>query len=195
MTTWDLATGKAVASTTHRIPTHHLMALSSDFATLAVPNFQDIDLWDVATGRQRTTLSEHRGEVHLLEYSADGLTLVVADQHHGRDLNWKGEVKLWDAVTGKERGTLKGPFGYVRSIALSPDSKLLALLDTSEMYAEVELKVIDIATSRRQQIPPVPGHSFTSVAFTADGRLFVIGTPDDKTLSLWQVKLPQELSP
>jgi hypothetical protein len=36
----------------------------------------------------------------------------------------------------------------------------------------------------------LPAHAFLSLAFTTEGRLFVIGTPDDKTPKLWEVALP-----
>jgi WD40 repeat protein len=200
LTVWDLTTGNAVASSVLSIPLHHLglmdrlrlMVFSGDLATVAVPNFQEIDLWDVATGKLRATLSEHRGAVNVVKFSADGGTLIAASSYYyGKNSKWHGDVKLWDVATAKERLAFKGPFGRVQVAALSPDGRILALLDSPVVGADPVLKLADAATGRQQTIPSVPGHSFTSLAFTTDGRLFVIGTTDDKTVKLWEVLLPK----
>jgi hypothetical protein len=53
-----------------------------------------------------------------------------------------------------------------------------------------DAKLLDVATGRQAVIPNVYGHGFISIAFTNDNRLFVTGTPDDKSLRLWEVSLP-----
>jgi hypothetical protein len=69
----------------------------------------------------------------------------------------------------------------------------VALLDSPELHADPNLKLLDVATGRQNLVPSPAAHAFLSVAFTADGRLFVIGTPNDKALKLWQVIRPSGL--
>jgi WD40 repeat protein len=190
---WDLESRKELASFRHTVPIYGEpgQAFSNDLSTLAVRNYQEIDLWDMATGKLRATLSEHRGEVDFLRFSIDGKTLLAASQrHYGRHIRWQGDLKLWDVATRKERTTFKGPFGLIRLAELSPDGKFLALLDTPEWHADPDLKLLDVASGQQQIIPNPPGYAFLSLSFRADGRLFAIGTPDDKILKLWEVSLP-----
>jgi WD40 repeat protein len=187
---WDLTNGKDVASWIDMTLVSQVMAFSRDLATLAVANHQEIDLWNVTTGKQRATFSEHRGEIEFLRYSADGRTLIGTSTHYyGRNFKWNGDVKLWDVATGKTRADFKGPFGRVLVAELSPNGKTLALLDSPELAADPDLKIVDVRTGRQHVISSVPAHAFTSLAFTMDGRLFLMGTPDDKIVKLWEVSL------
>jgi WD40 repeat protein len=190
---WEVATGKELASFRHHvsIPGWVDAPFSGDLATLAIPNYQEIDLWDTATGKEKATLSEHRGEVLCLVWSADDKTLIASStRYEGKDDKWKGDVKLWDAASGKERATLPGPFGRIRAMASSPDGKTLALLDSPELYAEFDLKLVDVDTGRQRVLPVPPGYSFLSLRFTSEGKLLVTGTSAD-TLRLWEVSLPR----
>jgi WD40 repeat protein len=189
---WDWASGKEVVSFRHATLNHGGpgLAFNSDLGTLAVRDYQEIDLWDVATGKRRLTLSEHLGEVGCLTFSGDGRTLLAASTlYHGRRFKCQGNVKLWDVATGKERATFPGPFGRVVAAALSPDGKTVALLDSPKLHADPDLKLLNVATGRQRTIPTVPAHALLSLAFTTEGRLFVLGTPDDKTFKLWEVAL------
>jgi hypothetical protein len=67
----------------------------------------------------------------------------------------------------------------------------LAALNRADIHDEFELKLLDLATGKQCVVRHPPGHSFTSLAFTVDGRLFVIGTPDHKRIKLWEVSLPK----
>jgi WD40 repeat protein len=188
---WEVASGKELAS--FRRPTavysFFAQAFSTDLRTLAVPDYQEIDLWDLGTGKVRRTLSEHRGEVTNLTYSSDGKTLIaVGTRYEGRDFRRKGDVKLWDVNTGRQRAAVAGPIGGVRGAALSPDGKTLALLDSEDLYAEADLKLVDVATGRQHLLHQEPGWSFVSLGFTAAGRLWVAGTSPDG-VRLWDVSL------
>jgi WD40 repeat protein len=187
---WEIDTGKQVASFRRRTSAYGRMAFSPDLSTLAVPDHQEIDLWDVTTGKVRATLSEHRGDIGFLAYTPDGKTLIAASTwYRGRNFKWHGDLKFWDLSTGKERIAFKGPWGRISDAVLSPDGKTLALLDFPDLHTEPDLKLVDVATGRHKTIPSPLSYLFTSLAFTADGRLFVTGTPDEKTLKLWQVSL------
>ncbi len=169
------------------------MAFSRDLTTLAKADFQEIDLCDIASGKIKTTLSEHRGEVRFLSYSDDGKTLVATSTcYRGPGFKFQGDVKLWDVASRSERVSFKGPFGQILRAALSPDGKTLALLDSPELRVIPDIKLIDIASGRQTLIRKLPTHSFMNLEFTRDGRLFVVGNSDEKTIRLWQVHLPKK---
>jgi WD40 repeat protein len=190
---WEVASGKAITSFRHHVPIHGWMgaAFSRNLETLAVQNYQEIDLWDTTAGKEKATLSEHRGEVGCMAWSADDKTLIASStRYEGKDYKWRGDVKLWDVASGRERATLPGPFGLVRAMALSPDGKTLALLDSPELRAEADLKVVDVETGRQRVLRVPPGCSFLSPDFTPEGKLLVTGTSAD-ALRQWEVSLPK----
>jgi WD40 repeat protein len=158
---------------------------------LAARNYQEIDLWDTATAKEKATLSEHRGEVGCTVCSADDKTLIASStRYDGKDYKWKGDVKLWDVPSGQERATLPGAFGQIRAMAPSPDGKTLALLDSPELHAEADLKLVDLDTGRQRVLRVPPACSFLSTHFTTEGKLLVTGTSVD-ALQLWEVSLPK----
>jgi WD40 repeat protein len=193
---WEVASGKQLASFQHHVSLSGVVgaAFSRDLATFAVRNYQEIDLWDTATGKEKATLSEHGGEVGCMIWSADDRTLIASstryEGYEGDECRWKGDVKLWDVASGKERATLPGAFGRITAMALSPDGKTLALLDSPELHAEADLKVVDVETGRQRVLAVPPRCSFLSPHFTTDGKLLVTGA-SEKTLRLWEVSLPK----
>jgi WD40 repeat protein len=190
---WDVDTSQEKVAFSRRNLESHSMVFSPDLATLAAGNYQEIDICDVATDKVLATLSEHRGQVFNLSYSSDGTLLVAASyRYRDRQSTPHGDLKLWDVAQRKERITFKGPFGALQNPALSPDSKTLAVLDSPDRFAEPDLKILDVATGRQRLIRAARAHSFLSVAFTADGRLFVVGTPDDRTIMLSEVSLSEQ---
>jgi len=190
---WEVASGKELAAFRHHAPLSGWpgAAFKSDLATPAARNFQEIDLWETATGKEKATLSEHRGEVCCVAWSADGKTLFASSiRFEGKDPRWKGDVKLWDAASGKEIAGPPAPFGRVLSIAPSPDGKTLALLDSAELAAGTDLKLVDVNTGQQRVLQPLPAVSFLSAHFTTGGKLLVTGTSVDG-LRLWEVSLPK----
>lgn len=185
---WDVASGKELSSFKVLVRPRGSSAFSRDLRTLASPDYQEIDLWDVNTGKRRATLSEHQGPVWYVEYSRDGKTLVAASDRFERKPKhqYTGEIRLWDVATGRERAVFQEDIGYVWPARLSPDGKTLAALERQDGY-ELHLKLMDVATGTQRVVHPPPRHAFTHTAFTADGRLFVIGTPDHKAIKIWEV--------
>jgi WD40 repeat protein len=188
---WDVAARRELASF-KRIVGVWATAFSRDLKTLASPNYQEIDLWDVAEGKERLVLSEHRGAVHCLAFSADGKTLAAASDFTVGEFQRQGQVKLWDVATGKERVTFPGQFGGAMGLALSPDGKTLALLEYRSLDADVELKVLDASTGRVRLTHQWPKRTSLFLAFTADGKLFVMGGSGENTVRLWEVVSPTE---
>jgi WD40 repeat protein len=189
---WEVDTGKELSSFRHHVPVSGWVggAFSRDLATLAARNYQEIDLWDTATGTEKATLSEHRGEVGCMVWGADDKTLIASStRYEGKDYKWKGDVKLWDVGAGKERATLPGPFGQILAMALSPHGETLALLDSPELDAEADLKLVDVDTGGQRVLGAPPGYSFLSLRYTTEGKLLVTGASVD-TLRLWEVSRP-----
>jgi WD40 repeat protein len=190
---WEVATGTELASFRHHVPIYGGPgeAFSRDLATLAARNYQEIDLWDTAAGKEKATLAEHRGEVGCMVWSSDDKTLIASStRYEGKDDKWKGDVKLWDVRSGKERATLPGPFGRILAMAPSQDGKTLALLDSPELHAGSDLKLVDVDTGRQRVLRAPTGCSFLSLRFTTEGKLLVTGAAAD-TLRLWEVSLPR----
>lgn len=188
---WEVASGKELASFRHYVPVSGWLgaAFSKDLATLAAHNYQEIDLWDTATAKEKATLSEHRGEVGCIVWTADDKTLIASStRHYGRDIKLKGDLKLWDVSSGKERAALPGPFGQVRAMAPGSDGKTLALLDSPELHAEADLKLVDLDTGQQRVIRVPPRCSFLSLHFTPEGKLLITGASDD-AVRLWEVVL------
>jgi WD40 repeat protein len=193
---WDVASGRKVSSFRRLVPVRAggpAAAFSPDLRTLASPNYQEIDLWDADTGKVRAVLSEHRGRVSSAAWSPDGQTLVAASALRETRIKFTGDVRLWDVAAGRERAVFTEGLGGISAARLSPDGQTLAVLDGAVLYDELDLKLLDVATGRQRVIRHPPGHSFTSVAFTADGRLLVTGTLDDRAIKVkvWEVSRPK----
>jgi WD40 repeat protein len=187
---WDLETGQELTSRKYQY-SYAARALSCDLTTLAKGDFQDIDLFEIASGKLKATLSEHRGEVRVLAFSLNGKTLLASSSWY-RDPNFKhhSDLKLWDVASKSERVSFKAPFGQITKAALSPDGKTIALLDSAEFRVIPDIKLIDVASGRQTLIRRLPTHAFMNLEFTRDGRLFVVGNSEEKTITLWQVELP-----
>jgi tricorn protease-like protein len=105
-----------------------------------------------------------------------------------RNYQYMGDVRLWDVATGKERKVFPDGIGQVGMVRLIPDGKTLVAC------VGLRLTLMDVATGKRRIVDPASGHYFTSIRFTTDGRLFVIGRsapPDLETIKLWEVSLPK----
>src|SRR5262249_53870235 len=151
-----------------------------DLKVVASPNFQEIDLWDVIRGKEKAILSEHRGEVSTMVFSADGKMLVATSSWQRRAGRFQGQIKIWDVARGRERTTLKGRFGHVWQAALSPDNNTLAVLNLEELLGNVELLVLDLATSQVLFKHTGKERSLHSLEYRPDGTLFVFEVLDTK---------------
>ncbi len=152
-------------------------AFTADLRTLAAPNYEEVELWDTAAGRVRAYLSGHRGQVGCLAYSPDGKTLAAAGfLYHVRRRTYEGELRLWDAAAGRTRAVFGEGLGMVRALAFRPDGRVIALLDYPVLGGEIGLKLLDVRTGHRHVLHADPGYTLQSVAFTADGSLWVTGT-------------------
>jgi WD40 repeat protein len=186
---YELPGGKEVASITRRVRGWGA-TFSPDLATLASPDYQDMDLWDVATGKERLTLSEHRGEALAPAFTSDGKTVAVPSRRRIDAETWAGEIKLWDVSTGRERATITGRAEFLSGIALSPDGKRLALVTAKQPGDAAELKLIDVPTGRllgSLQFKASQGAPWR-LLYSPDGKVLAGAGFRDGSVGLWDVR-------
>jgi WD40 repeat protein len=191
---WEMDSGKELTSFRHHFPVSGWVgaAFSSNLATLAVHNYQEIDLWDTATSKEKATLSEPRGEVGCMVWSDDDKTLIASStRYDGKDYKWKGGSETGGRGLGQGARHTPGRFCRILAIAPSPDGKTLALMDSPKIYAEFDLKLVDVDTGRQRVLRAPAGCSFLSPRFTTEGNLLVAGASVE-TLRLWEVSLPKK---
>src|SRR5439155_1652708 len=160
-------TGKLLGPLTPYQNTLDALAFSPDGNWLASGSHDSkVQVWNVAERQQRDTLV------------VEDMIRALAFGPHDKKLACAGtkQVKIWDLARGKERSTLKGQFGEIWALALSPDSKRLAFLQRQNLDADFEICILDVDTSRERFRHKGKGREFQSVAFTAGGKLFVMGS-------------------
>jgi WD40 repeat protein len=168
-----------------------------DLATLASPNYQDVDLWDIDKGKLRTALLDHRGLVAHSAFTADGTTLVVVSQRLGDNRKLYIQVKIWDAATGKERATLKEFQACLQYVALKSDGNTLALVTSQrEQERPSELKLLLLPADRVLDTISYKGKKDTpaSLMFSPDGKLLAAGCADG-SVKVWDFVQPTESDP
>jgi WD40 repeat protein len=165
------------------------LAFTPDRKMLASAGHESaIDLWDVATGKAVRPVVGHAGWVDLLQFAPDGRSLTS----RGRE----GKVLVWDPATATERRRLFGqpmpgdhwPRGGVPlPAALSPDGKVLAFATWTGKGQKVDPTVYLRDTTTGEELNSLkPGNVVRSLAFSADGKLLVLGG-DNGPISLWDV--------
>ena len=163
------------------------LAFSPDGRTLVTSgkhNLQsggtDLHLWDATTWQYKMPLTSsllkepmsEDNDTTCIAFSPDGRTLASGSYNHL--FNKKGAVLLWDTATWRHKKTFKGQF---YSIAFSPNSRTLATA------GESGVKIRDASTGRvKVNLGGASDFTWTSVAFSPNGRFFASGTDD---LQIW----------
>jgi WD40 repeat protein len=133
-------------------------------------------VWDARTGMPQLALKGLKGFVKSVAFSQDG-TRIAAGGGVGR------AATVWDARTGAPLALLQGVEEPVNSMAFSPDGTRIVTAAARVNPAGVELKMWDARTGTvlldlTQKKAPrglFLGERGGSVAFSPDGRRFVIG--------------------
>jgi WD40 repeat protein len=145
-------------------------------------------VWDARTGIPRLALKGLKGRVKCLAISEDGTRIVTGSgggEEWGSPCARNGEATVWDAHTGAPLVELKGLKEWVNSVAVSPDgTRIVTAAATAHGVWVPELKVWD-ATTGTVLLDLTPkgwagalvnqGERGVSVAFSPDGRRFVVG--------------------
>jgi WD40 repeat protein len=191
VTRWSLGMKEEIATFKLLVPARGFL-MTHDFKTLAVPNYEEIELWDLTTGKIRLILSGHRGVTGIGGFSDDDKSLLTTSSRTVYDGNyeahWVGEIKVWDTLTGRELHTIKGKFGQAIALALSPNGMLLALNNWPALDSDGELRVLEIPSGIERFKHKIKARAFQHASFVGNERLLVIEHLD-KGLKFWEVDL------
>ena len=162
-------------------------------------------VWDARTGLLRLALKGFKGRVKCVAISKDGTRIVTGSgsgEEWGNPRARNGEATVWDAHTGAPLVELKGLKEWVNSVAVSADGT--RIVTGAACPGEIwrpEVKVWDVKTGTiRLDLTPKSGRTpvgggwagamanqgerGVSVAFSPDGRRFVVGARPTKGLTV-----------
>jgi WD40 repeat protein len=185
---WEVGTAKELLSFPVR---GHFgsLALSPDLSTLAVPDFQDVDLFDLASGKVRASLLDHRGAVEQVAFSDDGHWLAVASSRSDARQNYFVNLKLWKTGSNKEQAALPELLGFARFVGLSPEGRILLLLARRDLSGgPTDLKLLDIPSGRWTDMVTFQGKEDgpQSLVYSPMSHLIAAGMSNG-TIRLWNI--------
>jgi len=154
--TLDLPAGEGNAEWSTAIARNGKIAVSSGGVNL-------VRLWNLETGECLATLTGHSKDVTSVQITPDGQFAVSGSDDH--------TVKVWDLEAKTCVGTLEGHQDVVESVAISPEGTLIA----STGFTDHTIRLWDWKSGACLHVitdEDIP----TSVAFSPDGSLLVVGT-------------------
>lgn len=155
-------------------------------------NDKTLTLWDAASGRELHTLYGTVGFALSIIFSPDEKTIASVS----------GRITLWDFASRESPRTLSANAFPAKSLALSPQGDTVAVW--GDDWRAKGLKLWDIVsgdeprTLRLNEDPAAQHHARKSnttmlltvqpsVAFSPDGKEIVVSSPDNRTVTLWDV--------
>ena len=161
------------------------MAISPDGMTVAVPNFEGIEIWGLPYRGLLYTIDKI--VTFELSYSADGKRLVAAGED-GKRLGVEGEdckIHVVDVPTGQVLQTFtwctQRPIAHL-GLALSHNGKLVAANN-----ATGAIQIWNADTGNVRQTIPVAVSTLNSLAFNPDGTKLA-SVSEGGTLQVWTVQ-------
>src|SRR5262249_53401268 len=175
------------------------VALSPDGKTLALGNYQGLQLVEVATGKTVKTLRNDRGfSTTALVFSPDGKMLASTDHGTG--------IQLWDLATGQAVRQLGG--GRVRpnsGVVFSADGRLVRMGGDFLGQEKAAIRVWEVAPGKETAaVEPLQNYNVRAT-LSGDGKVLATwgqyhgrtGNPDDdqrrtRTIQLWDTSNGKE---
>ncbi len=155
--------GDRLASAGHEAYTH--VDVERKFAAI---------VWDLPTVAQQTILSGNGELIHTLAFSPTGVSIFTAGDDSRR---------LWDATSG----TIFGSFGVasvLNAAQFSPSGRQFAW---AQEPPGDSLKILDPASYVALASYPVPTANVTSLDFSPDGSMLVVGAAEG-VFSIWDTE-------
>jgi WD40 repeat protein len=184
---WDTASGKAREASSGS-PAVYSVAVAPDGRTAATGLTEGrVTLWDIASGKgiaELTVHRDHRSElvhgprVTALAFSPDGRTLVTCDEG--------SSFTFWD-VRARRRRHEVGFWGRSNSsLSFAPDGTALAIAT-----ADGQVALLDPARWAVTRPPGQPLRPVYALAFAADGRVLLTGSPRGVARQDWADRFPR----
>lgn len=161
------------------------VALSQD-NKIAVSGSYDktVRVWDIQTGDCLAVLEGHSHHVNSVQISPDGCFAVSGSNDK--------TVKIWDLQSKTCVGTLEGHQVEIYSVAISPSGNLIA----STGFMDKTVRLWDWRSGVCLQIIENGAYWVPiSVAFSADGSQFIVGTGAPSRIYIYQLTTAQLVSP
>lgn len=178
---WSRKTGRIV----HRLAAVHAesrgyAAFSGDGKIIVTRDSRDdarrAVLWDAATGRRIREFAKPEDHAFRLALNSDASRCLIDSVDHG--------ATLWDTVTGERLGQFDPPLTRIVLVKFVNDVPLA--LDSG-------MKLVDVAAGNQVgRFDPQWRTNVDSLAFSADGKQFAIGTYNRATI--WDVATGQPLT-
>jgi WD40 repeat protein len=172
ITTWEVASGRAISTVPVQVDTEEKgFLLSPDWTRLTVSDPDGtISVWDATTSAAQPKplfqLIGHTDEIRDMAFSPDGTRWATASND--------GTARIWEASTGKLLFTSTGYTHEIHGVTFSPDGHYLAT------FGDGIVKIWDIATGE-EQFNFIAGGS-GDIAFSPDG--LHIATSQDTTVNV-----------
>jgi eukaryotic-like serine/threonine-protein kinase len=170
VTTWDVATRKAVHTFKHDGPARPIKtALSADGKWFACSGAAgELKVWDLEKGIPLRAFKVAEDQPSLV-FSPDGRRLAAGDR--------RGAIKVWDVATGGDRCAAQVK-GSIAMLTFSPDGKQLAVECSGR-----EVRLLD-AESGHEVSRPFSSISTRCLQFSSDGKRLATGLMDG-TVKIW----------
>ncbi len=180
---WDAATGQKLRTLEGH--THQITSVSFSLnGQNALTASQDaVILWDAATGRKLRTFQGHKDEIEFARLSPDDRHVVTVSSEDQTVILWDVATgrKLWDVTTGRSSWLTKDVIGGDGFVTFSPDGQQI-LICSYQIWNETTKKddpgfviLYDVASGQRLRTFEGVDSSASCVAFSPDGRQFLIG--------------------